>query len=141
MTPPRNESDHVHLPKSEFEALPEAAAEKGVKKALDPHRAVVLAAHQATTSASRARFGHAEEGLEPVNEAVPLVMSLRSVTDSMPGNVDSLARGSGPAACAAFHGSPLWPHRPTLARIPCGPASWLSLAQDVALPYVRYPGP
>jgi len=34
MTPPRNASDHIHLPKPEFEALLEAAAEKGAKKAL-----------------------------------------------------------------------------------------------------------
>ena len=34
MTPPKSASDHIHLPKSEFEALLEGAAEKGARKAL-----------------------------------------------------------------------------------------------------------
>jgi len=34
MTPPKSASDPIHLPTPEFEALLEAAAEKGAKKAL-----------------------------------------------------------------------------------------------------------
>jgi hypothetical protein len=34
MTPLRNASDHIHLPRAEFEALLEVAAEKGARKAL-----------------------------------------------------------------------------------------------------------